>query len=771
MHGIAIHGHFYQPPREDPWLGTVLRDPTASPGHDWNIRVTRECYLPNAFSSLRDNRGKILSMENNYEHLSFNFGPTLHEWLRKHDPFLNDALREANRKSLDRFGSGNALAQAYNHMILPLASARDAKTQIIWGIRDYRHRYGHAPEGMWLPETAVNTATLEALAEEGIRFTILAPSQCAAVETPEGGWKKTPRGKGLETRRPYRVELPSGKDMAVFFYHGEISHGIAFGELLKDGYTLGRALKEQALPENSETPSLLLVATDGETYGHHHHFTEMALSRAFRFLSEESSVHLLPPGAFLRQHPPRERAKIVENSSWSCVHGIERWRSNCGCSTGGDPSWNQEWRAPLRNAFDRLREEMDAYFEKKLRPFCDDPWKLRNEGVELLLETPPEQFLEQRFGTLPEEGSSCILTLLESQRMGMFLYTSCAWFFNDIAGVETVQNLRYAFRGAELLASTGGPDLIPRLLEDLSKARGNQPKAQNARILAEEEVLPRMRTLEEVAAAAWMTKSSSRYHHYSVEEKESRRFPSRNATVGEILLREPLTGRFWQGCVLRTNPRKEELMVFAGEHLRLQELEGDLFQAPWKESIEAFFPNPPFTLKILAEDDREKLFAEWEEQIMAPFLPLMEENARNGYSMITILLREGAPLPPLLQTLTARHLQATGRELLGRPEDFRLFLLFLNSLKNPRGWMELALLPREVEEHLTHLLDQREPPWEDVCRIMDLAKEFHLEYPKETLIRLFWNHYRKGNFREEPFLAPLAEHLGFVLEESTRDTA
>ncbi|HOO64666.1 MAG TPA: DUF3536 domain-containing protein, partial [Synergistaceae bacterium] len=620
--------------------GTILGDPTASPAHDWNRRVARECYIPNAFSSLRDNQGKILSMENNYEHLSFNFGPTLHEWLRTHEPFLNDSLREANQKSLDRFGSGNALAQAYNHMILPLASARDKKTQVLWGIRDYRYRYGHSPEGMWLPETAVDIPTLEALAEEGILFTILAPSQCAAVEISEGTWKETPSGKGLDTRQPYRVELPSGKEMSVFFYNAKLSHGIAFGELLRDGYALGKALKEACLSPKGQDPSFVLVATDGETYGHHHHFSEMALSRAFRVLSEEPGITLLPPGAFLKQYPPRKRATILENSSWSCVHGIERWRSNCGCSTGGDPSWNQEWRGPLRQAFDRLREGMDDYFEKQLRPFCDDPWQLRNEGVELLLESSPKDFLKERFGELPEDAAISILTLLESQRMGMFLYTSCAWFFNDIAGVETVQNLRYAFRGAQLLASAGGPDLSQQLLEDLSKAKGNQAKAENARILAEHEILPHMRTLEQIAASAWMTKSSPAYHHYSVEEKENRHFPSRDATVGELVLREPLTGRSWQGCVLRTNPRKEELLVFTGKHLSLEEIENGLFLAPWKEWIGAFFPNPPFGLDILAEDDREKLFSEWEEQIMAPFLPLMEENARNGYSMIKMLLRE-----------------------------------------------------------------------------------------------------------------------------------
>ncbi len=769
MHGIAIHGHFYQPPREDPWLGTVLRDPTAFPEHDWNRRVTRECYLPNAFSSLRNDGGKILSMENNYEYLSFNFGPTLHEWLCRHEPFLNRSLKEANRKSLDRCGSGNALAQAYNHMILPLASPRDKRTQVLWGIQDYRHRYGQDPEGMWLPETAVDTPTLEILAEAGISFTILAPSQCAAVETSKGTWQETPSGKGLEMRRPYRVELPSGRNMAVFFYHGGLSHGIAFGELLRDGYALGKALRSQAIPSGEEEPSLLLVATDGETYGHHHHFTEMALSRAFRFLLEDSAVALLPPGAFLKRYPPRLRARIAENTSWSCVHGIERWRSNCGCSTGGDPSWNQAWRAPLRQAFDRLREGMDSYFEEKLRPFCSDPWALRDQAVALLLGTPPEQFLEERFGELPEDAIPLTLTLLESQRMGMFLYTSCAWFFNDIAGVETVQNIRYAFRGAQLLAAAGGPDLSQSLLEDLSKAEGNQPKARNARILAEDEVLPRMRSLKEIAVAAWMTKSSPSYHYYEVEERESRRFPSRDATVGELILREPLTGRSWQGCALRTNPRKEELLGFAEEHLRFQDLQEELFQVPWKQSVEAFFPDPPFSLEILCEDDREKLFEEWEEQIMAPFLPLMEENARNGYAMITALLQAGAPLPPLLETLTARHLRATGKELLECPRDFRLFLRFLGSLKEPRKWMDGAELSLELEKHLCSLLERKEPSWENVKTLLDMAKEFRIDYSRENLIRLFWRHFRENPHPPMELMRPIGKHLDFLLPEQVKE--
>lgn len=485
MFNIAVHGHFYQPPREDPWSNAVLKDPTAAPAHDWNQRIANECYRPNCAAKILGPDGRIASVINNYSHLSFNFGPTLHRWIEREDPALDLILRESGKK---------AIAQCYSHMIMPLASEEDKRTQTIWGIRDFEYRFKKRPKGMWLPETAVDTATLEVLSENGIAFTILAPRQCEAV-IADGVTKETPDGRGLDVTLPYLCRLPSGRTITVVFYHGGLAHDIAFGKLLENGDSFRDALVGAVKVRSEER--LLVVATDGETYGHHHKFGEMALARLFERLRTDNEVGLPDIGTFLEDHPAKFECRIKENTSWSCVHGIERWRSDCGCSTGGRPGWKQGWRGPLRKAFDRLAERVDGVFYDTVSPYFD-PWELRNLSIEHFRSAKygkkeeyeaGMEFLSTYLGSVGEKEGASILSALEAERMRMFMYTSCGWFFNDISGVETKQVTSFAVRAAELTGNLSDCNIMSDLLRDLEKAEGNRKEYPNARVTAEREIM------------------------------------------------------------------------------------------------------------------------------------------------------------------------------------------------------------------------------------------------------------------------------------------
>lgn len=472
---VCIHGHFYQPPRENPWLEAVEVQDSAAPFHDWNQRVTAECYAPNAAARVLCPAGTIESIVNNYQRISFNFGPTLLDWMAKETPEMLEALREADQLSAQRWGHGNALAQVYNHLIMPLATRRDKLTQIRWGLRDFLHHFGRRAEGMWLAETAVDSESLELMAAEGVKFTILAPHQAQMVRPPEGrDWQKVGSG-GVDGSRPYRVATPAG-DIAVFFYQGPVSRGVAFEGLLDDGARFAARIKE-SLPRGDD--SLLLLATDGESYGHHHRFGEMALAFALNCLEQDSSAELTNPAAFLEAHPPVWEAKIVEGSSWSCPHGVERWRSDCGCALDPGRGWSQAWRAPLRQAVDRLLERLAGLLDDEGGRLLNDPWAARNDYVDLILDDTlgaREKFLRkhQAHDLSPEEQVR-VLKLMESQRWGLFAATSCAWFFDDLAGIEAVQNMRFAGRALQLAGELDGGGWEQEISGILAEARSNQP--------------------------------------------------------------------------------------------------------------------------------------------------------------------------------------------------------------------------------------------------------------------------------------------------------
>jgi alpha-amylase/alpha-mannosidase (GH57 family) len=491
---VCIHGHFYQPPRENPWLEAIEVQDSAYPYHDWNERVTAECYAPNTASRILDERERIAAIVNNYSRISFDFGPTLLSWLEPKAPEVYAAVLAAERESRERFsGHGSALAHAYNHMILPLANRRDKRTQVLWGIRDFAHRFGRAPEGMWLPETAVDLETFDVLAELGIRFTVLAPHQ-AVRERPSGGrWRDVTEGK-IDPAMPYRLSLSSGRSIDLFFYDDAISRDVAFGGLLHSGEQFATRLLAGFPEKTTATPRLVHIATDGETYGHHHPHGDMALAFALRAIDSDGNALLTNYGDFLEKHPPSREVEIREYTSWSCGHGVERWRSGCGCSTGAHPGWSQAWRAPLRQALDGLRDSVAAPFEEKALGLFRDPWGARDDYIAVVLDRSlgsVSRFLEAHAvrPLAPPERIGAV-KLLELQRHALLMYTSCGWFFDDISGTEAVQVLQYAGRVVQLAEELFGGSFEEGFLAALSQARSNRPEEGDGRQIYETRVRP-----------------------------------------------------------------------------------------------------------------------------------------------------------------------------------------------------------------------------------------------------------------------------------------
>ncbi|MGC1462269.1 MAG: DUF3536 domain-containing protein [Terracidiphilus sp.] len=481
---VCIHGHFYQPPRENPWLEAVETQDTAAPYHDWNERICAECYAPNGAARIVNIKNQITRIVNNYARISFNFGPTLLSWLRENAPRTHRMILDGERRTRKTFrGHSSAMAQVYNHMILPLASRRDRITQIRWGIAAYESNYGVSPEGMWLAETAVDNESLELMAEHGIKFTLLAPHQCKRIRPfrhdgvkDEAAWTDTPDAS-VDITRPYLVRFSSGLSIAVFFYNGPVSRAIAFEGLLNSGENFAARLRSSF--KDSPAPQLVHVATDGESYGHHHKHGEMALAYTLRLLEEDKNVKLINYASFLAQFSPEYECEIVEDTSWSCSHGVERWRSNCGCN-GGKPGFNQEWRAPLRQALDELRDAIVPLTEKEGAKLYRDVWAARHAYIAVVLdrnhETIARFFRDHATHTLTEEEQIGALELMEMQRHAQLMYTSCGWFFDDISGIETVQIIAYAARVLQLAQrrfAEQANSLEPNFLARLAEARSN----------------------------------------------------------------------------------------------------------------------------------------------------------------------------------------------------------------------------------------------------------------------------------------------------------
>jgi alpha-amylase/alpha-mannosidase (GH57 family) len=533
---VAIHGHFYQPPRENPWLEAIETEESAHPFHDWNERIAFECYQPNARARIVDGKRKILDIHNNYSSISFNFGPTLLSWLEEKAPLVYQRIIEADRESLRRFGHGNAMAQAYNHIIMPLANERDKATEVIWGIADFEKRFHRKADAMWLPETAVDYSTLRVLVKYGMQYLILSPFQALRTR-PFGGKKWTDVSQGrIDSTQPYRcfVKDPSGKKLTdqfidIFFYDGPISNEVSFGDLLRDGNVFCDQFSN-AYQSSKKKPQLIHIATDGETYGHHKKFGDMALAYALKEGFPSRGFEVINYGAFLKRFPPVYEVEIDEGpkgegTSWSCGHGVARWKEDCGCSTGGRAGWNQKWRKPLREALDLLRDELSSVFEREGKKIFKDVWEARNGYIEVILDRSPgtvENFFERVGGKgFDQEGRIKSLKLLEMQRQALLMYTSCGWFFADLTGLETVQILQYAARAIELAEALTGQGVEETFIKKLSEATSNLPEMGDGGQVYQRMVKSRSVTLDKVVNHFAISSL------FSGEEKEKRFFSYR----------------------------------------------------------------------------------------------------------------------------------------------------------------------------------------------------------------------------------------------------
>ncbi len=709
---VVIHGHFYQPPRENPWIEKIEEETSAQPFHDWNARIATECYTPNSRARTYDGQGRILDIINNYEYISFNFGPTLLSWLENHAPPTYRRLQEADQRSLSRLGHGNAIAQAYNHVILPLANPRDRKTQIVWGLKDFSYRFRRAAEAMWLPETAVDYPTLADLVAHGLKYVILSPYQALKVRPLSGGPWQPVQGQTLDSTQAYRCFLPDVTGdpdkrnyIDVFFYNGEVAAEVSFGDLLKDSYRFCARLG-QAFSPDLPRPQLLSVATDGENYGHHKKFGELALAHALAEVLPQKGFTLGNYASFLELAPPQMMVELFlgtkgEGSSWSCAHGVGRWKEDCGCATGGHPTWNQKWRTPLREAFDFLNERLALIFTREGEKYFSDPWAARNAYIEVILDRREEvvaAFMAQ-YGVPGLNRSDWVpaLKLLEMQRHALLMYTSCGWFFDDLAGLETRQVLKYAARALQLGQDFTSEPLEPPFLKRLARAVSNIPEEGTGRQIFERRIKPTMVDFPKVVnqwVISWLKdhdrQCPAAIYHYRAEAMapEVKTHASLTLAVGRLRLTSGIT-------------RESQLLAFFTVHLgsylyRTQVQPYPLpqeFLALKHELFQVLEQTPEDLMPLMARRLGERyytvhdIFQEEKEQI---FQDLLEANREETLNQIAHYFEEAKPL---LTAMAAEHLHLP-----------RLYRALAEITLNRR----LVQLLRHLQLEPAHLLSSQE---------------------------------------------------------------
>lgn len=699
---VTVHGHFYQPPRENPYLDAIERQPGAAPFHDWNERIHWECYRPNAFARVLNNQGELLGIVNNYEYFSFNIGPTLMSWLERHDMEVYQRILEADAKSCDRLnGHGNAIAQVYNHIIMPLANERDKHTQIHWGKEDFRSRFGRDPEGMWLAETAVDYATLEALVQQGIRFIVLAPSQAqrcrpsANNENPHPEWHEV-GGSQIDTTRPYRCYLKESQELLVnsqesndrryidiFFYDGPISRDMGFSDVVYNANHF--ALRIGSAVRGDHRPAQLIsVATDGETFGHHKKGTEKTLAYAFIEEFPRQGWTVTNYAHYLSLEPPTWEVEIKSVTAWSCAHGVDRWQDDCGC--GNEGGWHQKWRRPLRDALNWLRDRLTEVYEEYGRQLFNDPWIARDEYIDVIRDRSSANI--NRFLTrhqthkLTAAEQVDALRLLEMQRHALLMFTSCGWFFEEISRPEGTQILRYAARGMELAGDVAGVQLEKSFVKRLGLAPSNVDIFKHGGEIYRQLVLTAQIGFKQVAAHHAISslfgngdrqtqiRSSStkvsqpdqkRVYCYTVNELDYQlqRMGSLTLAMGQLKLVSEIT---WQS----------EHLIFAVLHLGgwdfhccIQSFEGKrtysqlkdkLFEALEQASaahtilaMTQLFGEEPFSLQNLFAEERHRIMRLLSQQTLNRLNQLYTQTYRDNYGVIMAFHRDQLEVPQELQ--------------------------------------------------------------------------------------------------------------------------
>lgn len=782
---ICIHGHFYQPPRENAWLETIEIQDSAAPYHDWNERINEECYAPNATARVLNDENHISTISNNYARMSWNFGPTLLSWLEAHDPNTYKRLLDADRQSQERFGGhGNALAQAYNHIILPLANSRDQQTQIKWGIADFEQRFGRRPEGMWLAETAVDTPCLEALVDNDIKFTVLAPRQCKSVRFQEDDHWHEVNG-GVDSRRAYRCPLPSGRSIDLFFYDGDVSKAVAFEGLLNDGRLLADRLMNSL--DANEDVQIAQIATDGESYGHHHKKGEMALAFCLNQIEENDDFTLTNYGQFLELHPPVWEARIHENSSWSCVHGVERWRSDCGCHTGGGPGWHQRWRQPLRFALNAVRDRLIEVFEREGKPLFQDVWNARDEYIQLILDRSPgnsEDFVSRhaKESILEPPTKILMLRLLEMQRHAMLMYTSCAWFFNEVSGIETLQVLQYANRALHLCKVITGQDYHPDFVKNLEKVESNV--YENAAVAYRNDVMPARVGLQRVgmhfAAASLFEPDMASVELFNyramIHDLHQLRAGTYRLALGRMTILSNLT---------HSHSTFSFAVLYLGQQTMIGELRSDVGEAAFATMVPQLkqefrvgrvaelirlmnqhISGATFSLAHLFRDEKRKILLGLTERNLSIAAKNFSDVYYDNYQLMSTMRDSGLPLPDAYMAAVRFTLHRRLMEFLNEEGPFdqaRLVRIVADYQHWKHKWDEPAELERAAESYVGGLVIGAFDNSELWGAALELVRSL-------KLLRLDPNYYRTQNaFVEgwtETYEAGLEEaylHLGLAL--------
>jgi alpha-amylase/alpha-mannosidase (GH57 family) len=761
---VCIHGHFYQPPRENPWLEAIELQDSAYPYHDWNERVTAECYAPNSAARILNTEQRILRILNNFERISFNFGPTLLSWLEIKSPKVYRAILQADHASKDRFsGHGSAIAQAYHHIIMPLANERDKHTQVAWGIRDFEHRFGRFPEGMWLPETAVDIETLEILAKFEISFTILAPRQ-ARQEGKIGGrsWKDV-SGERIDPSMPYRLNLPSGRKISIFFYDGPISRAVAFEDLLANGEGFAKRLMAGFAEDLRPWPELVHIATDGETYGHHHRFGEMALASALAYIESNQLAQITNYGEYLERHPPIHRVEIQENTSWSCIHGIERWRSNCGCNSGGHNGWNQEWRRPLREALDWLRDTLAPKYEKRAQELLKDAWAARNEYVDVVLDRSNEnveRFLKKHaVHELDSNERVVVLKLLELQRHAMLMYTSCGWFFDEVSGIEAVQVLHYAGRVVELAEQVFGDRLEADFLERLAKAKSNIPEHGDGARIYNTLVKPSRVDLLTVGGHYAVNSLFEAYgehaelHCYAVDREEN--FCRQSGTAKLVIGKARFTSTITQESTMlgfgAVHLGKHHLIagvraegIAEADRARLNDLietfsqDGKNGEGEIRSCLKQVFGNV-HSLEAVFRDEQRKVLSVLADSVLAEIDRAHREVYERHAEFMRFLSSCGMPLPKTFQSSARPALNSFLRDALAADELSRERIhSLLEEVKALDIILDAATLGLVLKKRIEKMAEAVAADVADVRQIEQLAKAVALARSLPFAVDLWW---------------------------------
>ncbi|HEY9643929.1 MAG TPA: DUF3536 domain-containing protein [Coleofasciculaceae cyanobacterium] len=802
---VVVHGHFYQPPRENPYLNAIERQPSASPFHDWNERIHYECYRPNAFARVVSEQEQLLGIVNNYEYLSFNIGPTLMSWLERHDVEVYQRILEADRRSAERLnGHGNAIAQVYNHIIMPLANQHDKYTQIRWGKADFRTRFGRDPEGMWLAETAVDYPTLAALIAEGIQFIVLAPSQaqrCRPFPTPEHPdpeWLEV-GGNQIDPIQPYRCYLKRDEDAAtgegqtpyidIFFYDGPISRDMGFNDVLSSSHHLSGRLG-QAVRGDHRSAQLISAATDGETFGHHKGGTEKALAYAFTDEFPNRGWTVTNFAHYLSLSPPTWEVELKPVTAWSCSHGVDRWQEDCGCGGGGE--WHQKWRKPLRESLDWLRDQLVKVFEESGKKLFRDPWKARDEYIQVILDRSPTQinrFLAQhQHHKLNLSERVDALRLLEMQRHSLLMYTSCGWFFEEISRPEGTQILRYASRAIELAGDVAGVQLEKGFIKRLAAAPSNVSDLfQNGAEVYRQLVIPSQVSLEQVAAHYAITSlfdtysREQRVYCYTVHQTDyqMQRLGSLTLAVGQIQLTSEMT-------------RETSQMVFAVLHLGgwdfhccIQPFTGRRSYSQAKESLfnalrqasaaqtilamSRIFAGQSFSLQDLFAEERHRIMQLLSQETLTRLDQLYTQVYRDNYGVLMAFHRDQLEVPQELQVaaeIAISHraiasLQALERETsdfpFNNPQLCQSHLLELEAIAHEADHLHCQLKMPQIKQTLERLIGRSlwsllqtfeaetiESDIRWVERLIELGDQLHLCLSLDRVQELYISHlYRQ----------------------------